>query len=73
MLVPLRDPRETGKSEVGIGRLGDRGEQRVVVGRDAEGGELAFGSWYIGETHPGQPASQGSTRAAHGNEGIPLV
>jgi hypothetical protein len=71
--VPLGDAGETGKREAGVGGPGDGGEQRVVIGGEAEGGELTFGSWYVGETHPGQPAGQGSTRAAHANKRIPLL
>ena len=70
-LVSLGDLRQAGQGEVGIGRPRQRREQRVVAAGDAEGGELAFRPRYVGEAHPGQPARQGHTRAAHGNERIP--
>ena len=69
--VPLGDLGQAGEGEVGIGRLGELGQQRVVAAGDAEGGEVAFRPRHVGEAHPGQPAGQGRTRAAHGNERIP--
>ena len=70
-LVSLGDLRQACQGEVGVGRLGERGEQRVVVACEAEAGELTLRPRHVGEAHPGQPAGQGRTRAAHGNERIP--
>ena len=70
-VIAIGDLGQADEGEVGIGRLGEGGQQRVIIGGDAETGELALRPWHIGETHPGQPAGQGSTRAAHGYERIP--
>ena len=70
-VVSLGDLRQAGQGEVRVGRLRQSREQRVVAAGDAEACELAFRPRYIGEAHPGQPARQGRTRAAHANERIP--
>ena len=63
-LAALGDVGEAGEGEVGVGRLGERVEERVTRG-EPEIGELALGSPDVGETHPGQPPGQGGPRTAH--------
>ena len=62
-------PGQAGHGQVGIGRGGDRGDQRVgpQLGRPhAEVGEQqAFGPRRIRESHPRQPPCQRGPRATH--------
>ena len=72
-VVPLGDLRQARQGEVRVGGLRGGGEQRVALARDAEGGELPLRLGHVGEAHPRQPARQGGTGAAHGNERIPAA